>query len=180
MKITVTLLVLVFALAACFHPAAFGGSLPACNPGLFTRNGNSIRMSLSTLGQHFNQRLQATHSDLQDLQLVAAGTNKLKVSGEKKGQPVSITGPLTPTRSGGLRLHASEIKKNGSPVKGMMDLFGKDLADVVNTNNTPSLSAQGDNLEINVDSLLGVAGHVTEVRLNASQIEMQFASPPCR
>lgn len=61
-----------------------------------------------------------------------------------------------------------------------MDLFGKDLAGSVNLRNTPSLSASGNNLEIDVDSLLGVAGQVTNVHLQTSQIEMKFASPPCR
>lgn len=54
-------------------------------------------MSLSRLSEHFNQRLQAAHSDLRNLRLSAEGADKLKISGEKNGQPVSISGPLTPT-----------------------------------------------------------------------------------
>lgn len=61
-----------------------------------------------------------------------------------------------------------------------MGLFGKNLADFVNVSNTPSVSASGNDLDINVDKLLGVAGHVTSVQLRGSRIEMNFASQPCR
>ena len=156
------------------------GSMPACSSRLYSRHGTQLEMSLAKLSEHFNQRLQAAHSNLQNLRLEAEGTDKLTISGEKNGQPVSISGPLMPTPSGGLQLHATAITRNGTPEKGVMDLFGKNLSDFVKTNDTPSLSATGNNLEINVDRLLGVAGHVTGVQLHGSQIEMQFASQPCQ
>lgn len=137
-------------------------------------------MSLSGLADHLNQRLQAAHVDFHNLRLFDQGGNRLKISGEKGGQPFSISGPLTPTTSGGLQLHATQIKRNGSSVKGLMNIFGKDLANSVNLKHIPSIYAVGNNLEVNVDRLLGVAGHVTNVRLNGSEVGMDFASQPCR
>lgn len=137
-------------------------------------------MSLSKLAQHFNRLLSDAHADFQNLRFTPEGANRMKVSGEKNGQPFSIIGPLTATSSGGLQLHANQITSNGKSVKGAMDLFGKDLANSVKLQHTPSLSATGNNLEINVDRLLGVAGHVTGVQLQPSRITMHFASEPCR
>jgi hypothetical protein len=173
--------VALFLLALCAVSSAVAGGLPACNPGLLSRRGNQIDMSLSKLAQHFNERLSTAHSKLADIQLTAENANQLRISGERNGQPVSVSGPLAPAAgSGGLQLHAAQIERNGKPVKGMMGLFGKDLANYVNVQNTPTVYAKGNNLEINVDRLLGVAGHVIGVRLRGSRIEMQFASQPCQ
>jgi hypothetical protein len=171
--------VLVAVSAVCAFPAA-AGSVAVCNPNLLSRQGNEITLRLSALAQHFNQRLQAAHSKFNNLRLTPKGPNTLEIAGEKNGQPVSISGPLAPNSYGGLQLHATQITRNGNSVKGMMDLFGKDLASSVNLHNLPSLYAKGNNLEINVDRLLGVAGHVTGVRLHGSQIRMEFSSQPCR
>lgn len=179
-KYFLPLVLFFFAASSAASAATSAGNLPACNSRFFTHQGNRIQMSLSSLAQRFNQRLRAAHANFQNLRLITKGPNQLEVSGEKNGQPASVIGRLTPTRSGGLQLHADQIMRNGKPVKGAMDLFGKDLAGSVNLRNTPSLSASGNNLEIDVDSLLGVAGHVTNVHLQTSQIEMKFASPPCR
>lgn len=40
--------------------------------------------------------------------------------------------------------------------------------------------ASGNNLHVNVEKLLNVAGHITSVRLHDLKIEMQFALQPCR
>ena len=180
MRFKCSLPALLFVLALFGASASVAASVPACNTRLLNRRGKQVNMGLSALARHFNQRLQSSHSQFHDLRLVAQGGNHLKITGEKNGQPVSISGPLTPTSSGGLQLHASQITRNGTPVKGMMDLFGKDLASSVNLQNTPSIYAKGNNLEINVDRLLGVAGHVTSVELHGSRIQMDFASQPCQ
>jgi hypothetical protein len=175
-----SLSLVLFVLAALGGWPAAAGTIPACNTRVLSRRGKQINMSLSTLARHFNQRLQSAHSNFRNLRLLGQGGNHLKITGEKDGQPVSISGPLTPTSSGGLQLHASQITRNGTSMKGLMGLVGKNLANSVNLQNTPSVYAKGNNLEINVDRLLGVAGHVTSVRLRGSQIEMEFASQPCR
>lgn len=75
---------------------------------------------------------------------------------------------------------ANLIKKNGSSMKGLMDLFGVSLSDRINLQNTSNLNVQGNNLKVNTDKLLGLHGQVKSVQLRNSTIHMRFGSQPCR
>lgn len=159
---------------------AVAEQLPACNRQVLTRHGNSINVSMSGLTRKFNQQLEQAHSHFSNLQLSPEGNNELQVSGEKDGTPMSISGPLKVTSDGEVELQAKHIKKNGSGVKGVMDLFGQNLSDHLNLKSTRSLRVDGDNLVINQDTLLGVRGDVTDVQVHNSGIKLHFAAPPCR
>lgn len=159
--------------------AAGGEHLPECDTGLLTRQGRNITVRLDALSQRLNGKLKAAHADFSDLRLSSDGSN-LQVSGKKDGTPMSIKGPLTVTRQGLLQLHANQIHRNGSAEKGIMSLFGKDLADYVNLKKTQSISVQGNNLRIHADKLLGLRGRPTKAKLTKSSVELRFASQPCR
>ena len=135
---------------------------------------------MSQLSRLFNQKLNAAHSHFTDLQLVSEGKDTLKISGKNNGKPVSISGPVQVTSSGGLRLHANRITNDGDNVKGLMGFFGQQLDDHLNVQNSPSLAVHGNDLDINLDKLLGLSGRLTNVQLQGSRIQMQFASQPCR
>ena len=126
----------------------------------------------------FNQKLNAAHSHFTDLQLVAEGKDTLKVSAKNDGQPVSISGPVQVTSSGGLRLHAKQITTNGTNLKGLMGFFGQKLDDHLDLQDSPSLAVHGNDLDINLERLLGLSGRITNIQLHGSRIEMQFASSP--
>lgn len=160
-------------------PRASAQALPACNP-QYTRHGHQLTMGLQQLSQLFNQKLSAAHSHFSDLQLSSEGGNKLKVEGKKNGTELAISGPLQPVNNGSLKLHAEHIIRNGTPEKGMMDLFGKDLADYAHFSKTQILSAHGDNLFIHPDPLLNVSGKVSAISLTQSSITLTFASQPCQ
>jgi hypothetical protein len=120
------------------------------------------------------------HSHFENLRITTTDQGKLKISAEKDGTPISIQGPAKVTSDGLVAIHAEKITRNGSGVKTMMDIFGKDLADYVHVKNVKSVSVQGNDLRINPDSLLGVAGDPRSVRVLPSAVEIMFASPPCR
>lgn len=160
------------------HRAA-AQNLPACDTQRMTRNGDQITIGLQQLSDLFNQKLSAAHSKFTDLRLTNQGGNKLKVSGKNNGTPISISGPVQAAQ-GAVKLHADHIVQNGSHEKGLMDLFGKDLADYANFKKTPSLSAKGNDLYLHPDPLLNVSGAVTGVSLAANNVTLTFASQPCR
>ena len=167
---------LLLALVTC----SMARGLPVCDTQVLTRNRNRVSMKLQTLSAQLNQQLKTAHASFQNLQLTPEGDGDLKVSGRKNGDIISISGPLQVTKGGKLQLHAKEINKNGSGMKGIMDLFGKDLSDYVNLQKTKSVSIDADNLVVNADRLLGLQGRITAVQLKNESLEMQFASPPCR
>ena len=143
------------------------------------RDGDHVSTSMSQLSRLFNQKLKAVHSHFSDLQLVAQGKDTLKVSAKNDGQPISI-GPGQATSSGGLRLHAKQITRNGTNLKGLMGFFGQKLDDHVDLQDSPSLTVHGNDLDINLERLLGLSGRITNIQLHGSRIQMQFASKPCR
>lgn len=158
-------------------PQAAAQRLPICNTREMVRHGNRITIGFQQLANIFNRNLAANHSSFSNLHLSSDG-NKLRVSGNNNGKPVSIVGPLQPAEGGKVMLRADQIVQNGSPEKGLMGLFGKELSDYFK--NTPSVSARGNNILIRPDLLLNLSGRVTGVSLNNSGVTLQFASQPCR
>lgn len=175
---TTPLLTLLLVFASTASVAANRG-LPRCDTRVVTRHGSNISIGLDALNQSLNRKLSAAHSDFSEVQLASEDGN-LKVSGKKKGTPVSIIGPLQVTGNGLLRLHANKIQKNGDGVEGMMNLFGKNLSDYLSLKKTKSMRVQGDDLIIYPDKLLGLHGRATGVKVLKSRIDLQFASQPCR
>lgn len=170
-----------FATALIFSASikpAVAEHLPACNAQGMMRHGNQIMIGFDQLSNIFNRNLKVNHSTFSDLHLSSEDGSKLKVSGKNNGTPVSIVGPLQLAEGGVVRLHADQILQNGSPEKGLMGFFGKDLADYFK--NTPSVSARGNDILIRPDLLLNLSGRVTGVSLNHSSVTLNFASPPCR
>src|SRR5581483_6266580 len=155
-------------------------SLPSCNTKVITRHGNSLTASIDGLSNLINQRLSASHSAFSDLQLSSVDTNELKVSGKKNGTPMAITGPIHAGKSGQIVLSADHITKNGSGEMMVMSLFGKTLSDYLNLKKTKNLSVQGNDLRVNPNGLLNVHGRLKTAQLKGSNVEMRFASTPCR
>lgn len=175
-------IVFIAAIALIFlQPSlCFSAELPACSAQLFTRVGDRIQVPLSDLSKTLNHRLSAAGSAFKNLELQTTGSNDIGVSGEKNGSTISIRGPVTATSDGMIKVHAAHIEKNGSGVKSMMDLFGKELDDYVHMKNTAVVRVQGDNLLVRPDNLLHVRGHLTGVAVRGQTLQLTFASPPCR
>ncbi|MGA7522523.1 MAG: hypothetical protein WBW84_08565 [Acidobacteriaceae bacterium] len=134
-------------------PRAAAQDLPACNAHLMTRHGNEITIGLQQLSDLFNQKLNGAHSHFSDLHLTVESGRTLKVSLRKNGTPISISGPLRPVSSGAVKLHARHIQRNGHHEKGLMDLFGRNLADYAHFSKTQTLSANKNNLYIHPDPI---------------------------
>src|SRR6185312_15580164 len=69
---------------------------PVCHTREMVRNGNRITIGFQQLANIFNRNLAANHSSFSNLSLSSEGGNRLKVSGNNNGKPVSIVGPLQP------------------------------------------------------------------------------------
>lgn len=162
----------------CFLLPLSAETLPSCNSRAFTRSGNRIKISASSLSRLVNQRLTASHSHFKNVRVTSSG-NELRISGEKDGTPVSIEGPAEVTSDGRVRIDAKHIQKNGNGVKDVMGLFGKSLSDYVKPK-ANSIEVHGNDLLINPDQLLGVAADLRQLQIRGSIIEMIFATPPCR
>jgi hypothetical protein len=109
--------------------------------------------------------------------------DRLKIKGKlrKKGDiPFEAEGHLSATPDGKIRLHTEKMKALHVPVKGLMDLFGVDMADMVKSGKVRGVQAEKDDLILDPAEILPpphIAGRVTSVRLESGNIVQVFGDP---
>jgi hypothetical protein len=107
---------------------------------------------------------------------------KLKVKGSLHGHgdiPFETDGTLSATDDGKIRLHAEKIKALHLPVKGFMDLFGIEIADLIKSGKVRGVKAEKDDLILDPQEILPpphIQGKVHEVHLQGSSIVQIFGT----
>ncbi len=106
---------------------------------------------------------------LKDL-AVSIDKDQLIIKGKlaSKGIPFETAGTLSATRDGRIRVHTDKVKALHVSVKGMMGLFGIDLANVVNTSKIDGMDTDKNDLLMDLGKLLPpphIQGKVVEVRV---------------
>ncbi len=119
------------------------------------------------------------HSPLTELSIsVEKGHLRVKGKLHDKGDiPFETEGILIPTADGKLRLHNEKIKAMHVQVKGLMDLFGVDLGELMKEGKVPGVRAQEDDLIIDLEQILPpphFEGKVVSVRIEGDKIIQVF------
>src|SRR5207248_5137276 len=97
--------------------------------------------------------------------------------------PFEMEGQLTPTADGKIRVHAERIKALHLPVKGLMDLFGVKISDLIKTDNVRGVAVEKDDLVLDPGQVLPpphIDGRVTAIRLAGNSIVQSFGAPVSR
>lgn len=108
---------------------------------------------------------------------------RLKVKGKlhKKGDiGFETEGQLSATADGKIRLHAEKIRALHLPVKGLMDLFGLDIADLIKTGKVRGVQAEKDDLILDPGEILQpprISGKITDIHLDGNNIVQIFGEP---
>jgi hypothetical protein len=124
----------------------------------------------------------ANDAPLKDISITIEN-GRLKVKGKlhKKGDITFETeGQLSPTEDGKIRLHAEKIKALHLPVKGMMDLFGIDIADLIKNGKVRGVQAEKDDLILDPGEILPppkISGKITDIHLEGNNIVQIFGEP---
>jgi hypothetical protein len=111
---------------------------------------------------------------------VSINDNELIIKGKlhSKGDlPFATAGTLTATGDGRLRVHTKKITALHLPVKGVMGLFGIDLAKVLNTSKIDGIATDKDDLIMDLGTLLPpphIRGKVNAVRIEKNDIVTIF------
>ena len=109
--------------------------------------------------------------------------DRLKVKGKlhKKGDiGFETEGQLTATPDGKIRLHSEKIKALHLPVKGLMDLIGLDIADLIKAVKVLGVRAEKDDLILDPGEILPpprISGTITAIRLESNNIVQIFGDP---
>jgi len=111
---------------------------------------------------------------------VAIENGRLKVKGklhDKGDIPFEANGIVSATPDGKVRVHGEKIKALHVPVKGLMDLFGVDVSDLIQTGKVPGVEAQENDLILDLERILPpphMEGKVTAIRVEDGTIVETF------
>ena len=115
--------------------------------------------------------------------VISIEKDRLKIKGKlhQKGDiGFETEGQLSATSDGKIRLHAEKIKAMKISVKGMMDLFGLDIADLIKNGKVRGVQVEKDDLILDPGMILPpprISGRVTAIRLEGNNIVQVFGDP---
>ena len=95
------------------------------------------------------------------------------------GVPFEMSGTMSATADGKLRIHPAQVKAAHLPVKGVMKFLGLDMAKVINTRNTRGLTVDGNDVILDPAQMLPppmMRGRITAVRIEGDQIVQTFGT----
>lgn len=143
-----------------------------------------ISISVNALASILNQQVfAAPDAPMKNIE-IAAQANRLKIKGKlhSKGDvPFETDGTLSTTPNGEVRIHTEHVKAAHVPVKGIMDLLGIKIADLVKTNKVRGLRIDNDDLILNPTAILPpprIQGRVTAIAIRGNVIVQTFGGKP--
>jgi hypothetical protein len=139
-----------------------------------------MAMSAQSLANVLNSYVFSRHdAPLRGISIRVDG-GRLKIKGKlhSKGDiGFETEGTLSATSDGKIRLHIEKVKALHLPVKGLMDLLGVEMADLIQTGKVRGVKADKNDLILDPETLLPpphIAGQVTAVRLEPNEIVQVF------
>src|SRR5690349_8720579 len=124
----------------------------------------------------------AKDAPVKDVEL-SIDKDRLKVKGKlhQKGDVSFETeSSLSVTNDGKIRLHAEKVRALHLPVKGLMDLFGVEIADLIKTGKVRGVKAEKDDLILDPVEILPaphITGRLTAIKLEDGNIVQTFGAP---
>ena len=100
--------------------------------------------------------------------------------------PFSMVAVVSAAEDGSMRLHAEKLRAVGIPVKGLLDLIGVDVADLIKMPKGSGIRADGDDLLIDTAGILPpprFEGRLQQVAIVGQRLTMRMtgsAAPPHR
>ena len=130
-----------------------------------------VSMDAASLTTLVKQTLSRYPSPLSDVTLTIE-EGRVRAKGKlHKGVtvPFSMTASVAATPDGLLRLHADKIKAAGVPVKGLLDLVGLDVADLMKM--PPGSGIRADKDDLLLDTAVMLPPPRTEAKLTSAAVE---------
>ena len=111
---------------------------------------------------------------------ITVDKDRLRIKGKlhaKGDLGFTAEGRLSTTDDGKIRLHVEKIQALHLPLKGLMDLLGVDIADVIKNGKVAGLQSEKDDLILDLAQVMPaprLSGKITQVRLEAESIVPVF------
>ena len=91
--------------------------------------------------------------------------------------PFETESTLSPTDEGKILLRTGKVKALHVPVKGIMNLFGVEIADLIKNGKLPGIESRGDDLVLDPSLIFPaphMEGHITATRIEGNAIVLTF------
>jgi hypothetical protein len=153
------------------------------NSFLLQINAGEMAIQTQSMANVLNQYVFSRQdSPVKDVSIqIDKGLLKVKGKLHKKGDITFETeDELSVTDDGKIRMHAKKVRAAHLPVKGFMDLFGIEIADLIKTGKVRGIRAEKDDLILDPEQALPpphIKGKVTQVRLEGNSIVQVFGNP---
>jgi hypothetical protein len=143
---------------------------------------DAANMSLTTqvMSNILNDHVFAARdAPLKDISITTSG-NTLKITGKlhSKGDiPFEEEGTLSLTPQGEIRVHSNKVRAAHLPVKGLLDLLGVNISDLINTNKISGVRSDKDDLLLDPQKILPlpkIEGRLTSIKLKGNTILENF------
>jgi len=118
---------------------------------------------------------------LKNLQLSSEGSQIRQKGTLHKGVgiPFEMVGTIGPTPDGKIRIHPTQMKAEHLPVKGLMKLFGLDMAKLINTRKTRGVTVDDNDIILDPARMLPppqMRGRITAVHIQGDEIVQIFGT----
>jgi hypothetical protein len=141
-----------------------------------------VGVSASSMSHALNTYVfSAPDAPLKNLTLSIQG-NQIKQTGTLNkgiGIPFEMTGTMSATANGRIRIQPTQMKAAHLPVKGVMKLLGLDMAKLVNTRRTKGVSVEGNDIILDPAQMLPppkMRGRITAVSIQGDEIVQTFGT----
>lgn len=141
-----------------------------------------VAISTSTLERLLNGYAFAyDHSPVKNLKVTTSGDRLIIKGTVHKGIDLSFTIEGTPVANGQgqIQIHPQKVTSAHLPLKGLLHLFGKDLADLINTNEARGVRIEGDDMILYPSRITPpphINGRLTQVRIEGTRIIEVFGT----
>jgi len=139
-----------------------------------------VSVSMASMTYAMNKYVfGAPDAPLKNLQLSAEGSQIRQEGTLRKGIdiPFEMVGTISATPDGRIRIHPTQMTVARLPVKGLLKLFGLDMAKLVNTRTTRGVSVDDSDMILDPAQMLPpprLRGRITAVRIQGDQIIQIF------
>lgn len=158
------------------QPPAFDDTLSY----ILAIDSGEIGVSMASMSHAMNKYVFGEpDAPLKNLELSAEGSQIRQKGTLKKsiGIPFDMVGTISATPDGKIRIHPTQMKVAHMSVKGLLKLFGLDMANLVNTRKTRGISVDDNDMILDPARMLPppqMRGRITAVRVQGDQIVQIF------
>lgn len=158
------------------NQVARGKVSPLCFMRITDIQHGDVFIDAQSLSHEFETKSSQSDSKVHDLKLETK-QDIVDIKGTiKKLIPISFTmeGPVT-TDGHLLIFHASKIKADGIPIKGLLDMLGKHLDSMLKSESIGGVVAKGDTIIFEPEKIAHVRGRIASAEVTPQGLKVKFA-----